>query len=166
MGISFNAASLLNGNGIDINSVVSEIQAAQSGQITAWKADQTTLQTQATTITNINNDLSSLASAMQTLSDPTGAWTGVTATSSESAVLTATVQAGATAASYNVVVSSLATTGTLYTAAIADANTSILPSGQSSGDLQVQIGGSGGTIADIPITGSNDTLTTLAQSIN
>jgi flagellar hook-associated protein 2 len=166
MGISFNAASLLNGNGIDINSVVSEIQAAQSGQITAWKADQTTLQTQATTITNINNDLSSLASAMQTLSDPTGALTGVTATSSESAVLTATVQAGATAASYNVVVSSLATTGTLYTAAIADANTSILPSGQSSGDLQVQIGGSGGTIADIPITGSNDTLTTLAQSIN
>ena len=108
MAISFNSASLLNGNGIDVSAIVSQIQAGQSGQLTAWKADQTTLQTQATTITNINNDLSSLATAVQALSDPTGALTGLTATSSESAVLTATVQAGATAASYNVVVTSLA----------------------------------------------------------
>jgi len=167
MAISFNSASLLNGNGIDVSAIVSQIQAGQSGQLTAWKADQTTLQTQATTITNINNDLSSLATAVQALSDPTGALTGLTATSSESAVLTATVQAGATAASYNVVVTSLASTGTLYTAAMANATTSVLPSGQSSGELDVQIGGSGGTTADITITaGSNDTLTTLAASIN
>ena len=167
MGISFNAASLLNGNGIDVNSLVTEIQAAENGQVTAWQADQTTLQTQATTITNINSDLSSLQTAVQALSNPTGALTGLTATSSESAILTANVQAGATAASYNVVVTSLATTGTLYTASVANASTSILPSGQSSGDLQIQIGGSGGTAADIPITaGSNDTLATLATSIN
>jgi flagellar hook-associated protein 2 len=167
MGISFNAASLLNGNGIDVNAVVSELQAAESGQETAWKQDVTTLQTQATTIANINTDLASLASAVQTLSDPTGALTGLTATSSESAVLTATAQTGATAASYNVVVSTLASTGTLYTASIGNATTSILPSGQTSGDLKLQIGGSGGTTADIAITaGSNDTLTTLAASIN
>ena len=167
MGISFNAASLLNGNGIDVSAVVAELQAAQSGQLTAWKADQTTLQTQATTMTNINTDLASLASAVQTLSDPTGSMTGLTASSSESAVVTATAQTGATAASYNVVVSTLASTGTVYTASVASADTSILASGQTSGDLQVQIGGSGGTTADIAITaGSNDTLTTLATSIN
>ncbi len=167
MGISFNAASLLNGNGIDVSAIVSEIQAGQSGQLTTWKGDQTTLQTQATTIGNINNDLSSLLTSVQALSDPTGALTGLTATSSESEILTATVQAGATAANYNVVVSSLATTGTLYTDSIANATTSVLPQGQSSGGLQLQIGGSGGTTADIPITaGTNDTLTTLAQSIN
>ena len=167
MGISFNASSLLSGNGINVSSVVSEIQAGQTGQETAWKADQTTLQTQATTITNINTDLSALSAAVQVLSDPTGALTGLTAASSESAVLTATVQAGATAASYNVVVSSLATTGTLYTASIANANTSILPSGQTTGDLTLQIGGASGTTADVAITaGSNDSLTTLAQSIN
>lgn len=167
MGISFNAASLLNGNGIDVSSLVSEILGFQSGQLTAWKADQTTLQTQATTIGNINNDLSSLLTATQALSDPTGALTGLTATSSVSAILTATVQAGATPANYSIVVTSLASTGTLYTDSVADANTSILASGQQSGDLQVQIGGTGGTTADIAITaGANDTLTTLAQSIN
>src|ERR1700693_3945673 len=127
MGISFNAASLLSGSGINVSSVVSEIQAGQTGQETAWKADQTTLQTQATSISNINSDLSTLSTAVQVLSDPTGALTGLTATSSESPVLPATVQAGATAASYNVVVSSLATTGTLYTASIASATTSLLP---------------------------------------
>jgi flagellar hook-associated protein 2 len=167
MGISFNAASLLNGNGINVSSIVSEIQAGQSGQITAWKADQTTLQTEATTITNINSDLSKLATTVQALSDPTGALTGLTATSSVSPILTASVQAGAAAASYTVVVSGLATTGTLYTAAIASPDTSVLPNGQSSGDLKLQIGGASGTTADIPITaGTNDTLTTLANSIN
>jgi flagellar hook-associated protein 2 len=167
MGISFNAASLLNGNGIDVNALVSEIQAAQSGQLTAWQGDLTNLQTQATAETSINNDLSNLASAVGGLTGANGALTAVTATSSESAIVTATAQTGATAANYTVVVSGLASTGTVYTDSIANANTSILPTGQTSGDLQLQIGGSGGTTADVPITaGTNATLTTLAASIN
>lgn len=167
MGISFNAASLLNGNGIDVQSVVSEIQAAQSGQLTAWQGDLTTLQTQASDMTSINTDLSNLAAAANQLSDPVGVMSEMAATSSESAIVGATAQNGATAGNYTVVVSSLASTGTLYTDEVANANTSILPSGQSTGDLQFQIGGSSGTTADIAITaGSNDTLTTLAASIN
>ncbi len=165
MGISFNAASLLSGNGIDVNSVVSEIQAAQSGQVTAWQADQTTLQTQATAITSINTDLSNLASAVQGLSN--GALATLAASSSESAIVTATPKSGATPASYSVVVNGLASTGTLYTDEVANATTSILPSGQTTGNLTVQIGGTGGTTANIAITaGSNDTLTSLADSIN
>jgi len=167
MGISFNAASLLSGNGIDVNSVVSEIQAGQSGQLTAWQADQTNLQTQATAITSINSDLSNLAAAVQGLTGENGAVTSVTASSSESAIVNATALTGATPANYTVVVSGLASTGTLYTDSVANATTSILPSGQTTGDLQVQIGGAGGTTANIAITaGSNDTLTTVAASIN
>ena len=81
--------------------------------------------------------------------------------------MNATAQAGATAANYTVVVSSLASAGTLYTDEVANATTSILPSGQTSGNLTLQIGGSSGTTANIAITaGSNDTLTTLAAYIN
>ncbi|MGA3092976.1 MAG: flagellar filament capping protein FliD [Terriglobales bacterium] len=168
MGISFNAASLLNGNGINVSSVVSEIQSAESGQLTAWQGDMTTLQTQASDLNSMNTDLSNLATAVTALSDPVdGVMSEMSATSSESAIVGATAQNGATAGNYTVVVSSLASTGTLYTDEVANANTSILPSGQSSGDLQLQIGGSGGTTADVAITaGSNDTLTTLAASIN
>ncbi len=165
MGISFNTASLLNGNGIDVNGIVSEIQAAQSGQLTEWQGDVTTLQTQADALTGINADLSNLQSAVQGLS--TGALTAVTAASSESAIVGATAQAGATAANYTVVVTTLASTGTLYTDSVASATTSILSTGQTSGDLNLQIGGVSGTAVDIPITaGSDDTLTTLAKSIN
>ncbi len=104
MGISFNAASLLNGNGIDVSSVVSELQTARSGQLTAWQSDLSTLQTQGTSITNINNDLSTLASAAQALSDPVGVLTQLTASSSESAIVSASAQNGATVSNYDVVV--------------------------------------------------------------
>jgi flagellar hook-associated protein 2 len=167
MGISFNAASLLNGNGINVAAVVAEIQAAQSGQLKAWQSDVANLQTQATAITSINNDLSNLATAVQGFTGTDGALTAVTADSSESAVVYASAQTGAATGNYAVVVNGLASTGTLYTDSVANATTSILPTGQSSGDLKLQIGGSGGTTADIAITaGSNDTLTTLAASIN
>jgi len=167
MGISFNAAALLNGNGIDVSSVVSEIQAAQSGQLTAWQGDLTTLQTAATAITSINSDLSNLASAVAGLTGTNGAFTALTSTSSETAIVNATAEAGAAAANYTVVVSNLASAGTLYTDDVASATTSILPSGQTSGELNLQIGGTGGTAANIAITaGSNDTLTTLAAYIN
>ncbi len=170
MGISFNAASLLNGSGIDVNSVVSEIQAAQSGQLTVWQNDVTSLQTQATALTSINTDLANLAAASQGLTGSGGALTAVTATSSESAIVSASAQTGATAANYTVVVKGLASIGTLYTDAIANANTSILTSPATTGDFSMQIGavgGVGGTTADITVTaGVNDTLTTLAASIN
>jgi flagellar hook-associated protein 2 len=169
MGISFNAANLLNGNGIDVNSVVSQIQAGQSGQLTVWQGDVTTLQTQATAITQINTDLSNLAAAAAGLTGANGALTALTATSSESAIVNATAQSGAASANYTVVVTGLASTGTLYTDSIASATTSILPTDATTGNLSFQIGssdGTGGTTADIAITSSNDTLSTLAQSIN
>jgi flagellar hook-associated protein 2 len=166
MGISLNAAALLNGNGIDVNSVVAEIQGAQSGQLTEWQGDVTNLQTQANDLTGINTDLSNLAAAASGLTGANGALTAVTASSSETAIVNATAQTGATAGNYTVVVSGLASTGTLYTDSVANATTSILPSGTTTGNLSLLIGGTGGTTANIAITASNNTLTTLASYIN
>jgi flagellar hook-associated protein 2 len=167
MGISFNAASLLNGNGIDVNAVIKEMQAVSSGQLTLWQQEQSSLQTNASLLTTINNDLSNLSSAVNALSDPLGALTAVSATSSLPAVLTATADPTATAGTHSIVLSGLASAGTVYTQALANANTSILPSGAASGDLKLQAGGSSGTTYDIPITqGSNDTISTLASYIN
>jgi len=167
MGISFNAASLLNGNGIDVSSVVSEMQAATQDQITSLQQQQSTLQTHASDISSINTDLNSLATAVQALTDPLGAFSALTATSSLPAVVTATATNSATAGDYTLVVSGLASAGTVYTAALANANTSILPSGATSAEIQLQVGGSSGTTDTIQITaGSNDTLSTLAAYIN
>ena len=53
MGISLNAAALLSGNGIDVNSLVNQIQSQQSGQLKVWQQEQTDLQTQATALTTL-----------------------------------------------------------------------------------------------------------------
>jgi len=167
MGISFNATSLLSGNGINVSAVVEELQAAENGQLTAWKNDLTTLQSQASAMSNINSALSNLQAAAQQFSDPNGILTQLATTSSLPLVVSATAHSGATPGNYSVVVNTLASAGTLYTDSLANAKSSVLPSGQASADLKVQIGGTSGTTADIQITqGSNDTLTTLASSIN
>jgi len=168
MGISLNPATLLNGNGLDISTLVSEIQAQESGQLTNWQQEQSTLQTQATDLNTLSTDLGNLATAVNALTDPTGALTAMTATSSMPAILTATAQSSATPGNHTIVVNSLASAGTVYTAAVAGgANASFLPSGATGGDIKLQVGGSGGTVYDIPITqGSNDTLNTLVSYIN
>jgi flagellar hook-associated protein 2 len=168
VGISFNAASLLNGNGIDVDSVVSELQAASQGQITTLQNQQSALQTQASDLTSINTDLNSLATSVQALTDPLGAFSALTANSSLPAVVTATANSSATAGNYTMVVSGLASAGTVYSAPLADSTTtSVLPSGASSGELQLQVGGSTGSTYNIQITaGQNDTLTNLASYIN
>jgi flagellar hook-associated protein 2 len=112
-----------------------------------------------------NDTLNTLASYINTQSTANN-W-GVTAsiatdTSGARLVLQSqnTGSAGALAITSNTV------TGTLNTADLASADTTILPGG-SPGDIQLQVGGSDGTIDDLPITaGSNDTLNTLASYIN
>ena len=165
MGISFNAAQLLNGNGIDVNSLVSQIQSQESGQLQVWQQQQTDLQTQASALNTLNADLSNLATAVNALKDPLGALAAMDATSSMPAILTATAQAAASPGNHSIVVSTLASAGTLYTDPLAGgASTSFLPSGATGGDLKLQIGT---TVEDIPITaGGNDTLNSLVTYIN
>lgn len=168
MGVSLNPASLLSGQGLDVNSLVNQLLTQKSGQLTSWQNEQTTLQLQAGLLKSINDDLSNLATAVNALSDPLGALMTPAATSSNSGILTATANTLAPSGQHTVVVNNLATSGLIYADSVAaGANASILPTGQTSGELKLQIGGTGGTIADIQITaGANDGLTTLASSIN
>jgi flagellar hook-associated protein 2 len=168
MGVSLNPSTILSGQGIDVSSVVSQIIAAQSGQLTVWQGQQTTFATQDGLLEGEENNLTNLQTAVAALADPSGALTAQAATSSDSGVVTAVAQNSAIAGTHQIVVTSLATTGTLYTDPIAaGADTSFLSNGQTTGDIQLQVGGVSGTSDDIPITqGSNDTLNTLATYIN
>lgn len=168
MGVSLNPATILSGQGIDVSSVVNQIISSESGPINVWQGQETAIASQNGELEGINNDLTNLQTAITALADPVGAFTVQTATSSQPAVLTASAQSGAIAGSHQIVVTSLATTGTLYTGPIAaGANASFLSSGQTTGDVQLQVGGASGTTHDIAITqGSNDTLNTLASYIN
>lgn len=168
MGISLNPSTLLNGQGINVSSLVQQVMSGSSGQLTIWQHQQSSLQSQASDLNITNNDLSNLAKAVQALSDPLGALTSLAANSSDSSVLTATASTSAQSGNHQIVVSNLASAGLIYTNDFSGgANSSILPSPLTSGEIDLQIGGSSGTTRKISITaGSNDTLTTLAQYIN
>jgi flagellar hook-associated protein 2 len=167
MAVSFNSAALLNGSGINVSSVVSAILAPKSGSISLLQNQQTDLSTQAGLLTGLNNNLTNLAAAVLSLASISGPLTAQSATSSQPGILTATAQTTAPAGTHQIVVSNLATIGTLYTDPLADSNASFLIGGATTGDVKLQVGGSGGTVHDIAITaGSNDTLSTLASYIN
>ena len=162
MGVSFNAASLLSGNGINVQSVVTAILTPESGSLAIWQNEQTDLSTQAGLLAGLNNNLTSLAAASIALANPTGPLASQIATSSDPSILTASAQTTAIPGTHQIVVSNLATSGSLYTNPLTDGNTAF-----SAGDIQLQVGGASGVIHDIPITaGSNDTLNTLAKYIN
>ena len=167
MGISFNATSLLNGNGIDVASVVNAILTPAAGSITILQNQQTDLATQAGLLLGINNNLTSLATAVTALADPNGALAAISATSSQPSILSATAQNTAASGTHQISVSNLASTGTVFTNSVTNGDTSFLTGGATTGDIQLQIGEASGVTRDIPITkGSNDTLNTLANYIN
>jgi flagellar hook-associated protein 2 len=165
MGISLNPATLLSGQGINVSSLVSQIITEDSGQLTEWQNEQSTLQGQASDLTTINTDLTNLANAVSALSDPLGVLTEQVATSSNTSVLTGTADTSAVAGVDQIEVGTLATTGTVYTGEVADPTASFLPTGATTGEIDLQVGG--GTPQPILITaGTNDTLNTLASYIN
>jgi flagellar hook-associated protein 2 len=167
MAISFNAASLLNGNGINVTSIVNALLSVQSGPLTAWQNEQTDLSTQAGLLAGYNNNLTNLQAAVLSLADVTGPLASQSATSSDSSILTASAQTTAIAGTHQIVVGNLASTGTLFTDPVTNGDTSFLTGPATSGDIQLQVGGSSGTTHDIAITkGSNDTINTLAAYIN
>jgi flagellar hook-associated protein 2 len=143
--------------------VVNAILSQQSGSLDGWQQQQTDLSSQAGLLAGINNNLTSLATAVTTLADINGPLASLSAASSQAAILTASAQTSALPGTHQIVVSSLATTGTLYTtSSLTDGNTPF-----AAGDIQLQIGGAGGVTRDIPVTaGSNDTLNKLASYIN
>ena len=127
MGVSFNAAALLNGNGIDVQSVVTSLLAPESGSISILQNQQTDLSTQAGLLSGINNNLTSLAPAVVALADPNGPLASQSATSSDTSILTASAQTTAAPGTHQIVVTKLATTGTLYTDPLTDAPPHIIP---------------------------------------
>ena len=165
--ISLNTSGLLSGNGIDVKTLVQDMLSPQLGQLQLWQQQQSDLQTQAQLLTKIGGDVSDLSTAVNSLTDILGPLTGQVAKSTQPSIVTGSAQTNATPGTHTIVVSDLATQGTIYTAAVTDGDTSILPSNAQSADLKIQVGGNGGTLRDISISaGTNDTLNKIAAYIN
>ena len=147
------------GSGIDVSALVQASLAPQQAELAVLQGDQTTITNQQTALNSFNNDIQTLQNAVFALTDPAGQLTNVSATSSNSAVLTASATAGTPSGSHTITVTSLASTSSAYSNAVATSSTPL-----ATGTLSIEVGTN--TAVPITIGNTNNTLDGLAQTIN
>ena len=157
VGLSFGSAT--SGTGFDVATTVSSILGISSAIETPWKTQLTSLQAQDTALTGVGTNLSSLSTAVNALTDFQGVLASKQGASSDTNVLTlSSASASAIAGSHTVTVTSLAQTSSQYSDQIATASDTL------SGSVSIKIGS--GASQTITLNANNNTLATLANSIN
>lgn len=146
-------------SGINVTSAVAAAIAGISEPIDQWEAQQSSLATQTTDLNSIETDVNSLQSSLTALSDPVGALASMTATSSDTDIVTASAASGTVAGTHVVVVNNIASAASVYSDSVASGSTAL-----ASGSFTLQMGS--GTSTTIQIGGSVDTLDQLASYIN
>jgi flagellar hook-associated protein 2 len=156
VGIAFGSAS--SGQGFDVATTVSAILANESGIETPWKNQLATLQAQDTVFTSLGTDLSALTTSMQALTDFDGVFAAKDGSSSDTSVLSlASASFMAVAGSHTVVVTSLASTSSVFSGETAAADTIV-------GSVNIQVGS--GATQTITVGATSNTLATLSAAIN
>jgi flagellar hook-associated protein 2 len=153
VGLSFGSAT--SGQGFDVASTVTQIQAAEQAIETPWQNQLTALTNQDAVFTAMGTDLSALTTSLQALTDFNGKFAEKQGSSSDSSLLSLT-SASSTAApgSHTITVTSLATTSSDISSVVANASDTL------SGIVYIQ-----GTPFDTSVSGNN-TLAGLVSAIN
>ncbi len=146
-------------NTIDVQSLLNSAIAAAQAPLTQLQQEQAQVQSQSSAMQSFSTDVSVLATAVQSLTSPTGGVSAVTATSSNSNVLSATADSSATPGTHSVVVNSLATTASYYTESWSSADTLL-----GAGNFTLNVGSN--APVTITLTNANGTLNSLASAIN
>ena len=157
VGINFGSAT--SGTGFDVASTVTAILAVTSAIETPWKKQITNLQSQDTALTKIGTDLATLSSAVTPFTNFDGVFSNKLGSSSATNILTLTgAGSSSTAGSHTIEVMKLATTSSIYSDEVTNASDTL------SGSVSLQVGSSSAQV--IAIDSTNNTLTTLAATIN
>ncbi len=154
VGLSFGSAS--SGQGFDVASTVTQIQASEQAIETPWQNQLTALKAQDTVFSSLGTDLSTLTTSLQALTDFDGVFSEKQGSSSDTNLLSLTsASTTAVAGSHTVVISSLAQTSSDVSSAISD------PSDTLSGSLTIQ-----GQTFNVDSADNDTTLASLSSAIN
>ena len=152
VGLSFGAAT--SGQGFDVASTVTQIQASEQAIESPWKSQLSALKAQDTVFTSLGSDLSTLTTSLQALTDFQGVFAEKQGSNSNTDLLSLTAaDATAVAGSHTVVINSLAQTSSEVSSAISNASDTL------SGSVTIQG-------QEFDIDSSNNTLSTLSAAIN
>jgi flagellar hook-associated protein 2 len=158
VGLSFGNPT--SGTGFDVSTTVSEIMASYQAVETPWNTQLATLSSEDAAFTTIGTALSNLSSAAFALTNFEGVLASMEGSSSNPSVLELSgASTSAIAGSHQVVVNQLAQTDTWTTS-----GTPVSASATLSGTFSIKVGS--GTATPFTIDSSDDTLATLASTIN
>jgi flagellar hook-associated protein 2 len=153
VGLSFGSAT--SGQGFDVASTVTAIQASEQAIETPWNNELTALQAQDTVFSALGTDLGSLTTALQSLTDFNGVFAEKQGSSSNTDLLSLTsAGSSAVAGSHTVSITQLAQTSSNVSTVIPSASDTL------TGKVTIQ-----GKTFDTQVNGNN-TLTGLASTIN
>jgi flagellar hook-associated protein 2 len=154
VGINFGSAT--SGQGFDVASTVTQIQASEQAIETPWKTQLTALQAQDTVLSTLGTDLGTLTTSLQALTDFDGVFSEKQGSSSNTDLLTLTsASLLASAGSHTIIVNSLAQTSSEASSAVTDPNDTL------SGTLTIQ-----GHNFNVDSADNDTTLASLASAIN
>src|SRR5580704_5397102 len=154
VGLSFGSAT--SGQGFDVASTVTQIQASEQAIETPWKNQLSGLQAQGTVLSTLGSDLATLTTRLQALTDFSGVFSEKQGSSSDTNLLSlSSANATASAGSHTIVVNSLAQTSSEASSAIANPNDAL------SGSLTIQ-----NHTFNVDSADNDTTLASLASAIN
>jgi flagellar hook-associated protein 2 len=133
--------------------------ANDQANITQLQNQKSSADAQTKALSQITSDLIALQSANFSLKDPLGSLSAQNATSSNTAVLTASASSVAVSAVHTITVNNLATTSSFYTNALASATTPL-----TTGSFQIQVGSA--APVTVTVDSTNNTLSGVATAIN
>ena len=143
------------GSNLDVNSLITKLMQVESQPLTALVKKEASYQAKLTAYGTLSGALSSFQSSLSSLSN-LASFQNLSASSSDSSILSATTSSSASAGSYNVNVTKLAQAQTISSAGQAATNTPI-GSGSSS-TISIQFGTiSGGSLSSGVYTGATFT---------
>ncbi len=148
------------GQGINVNQFVQLALTGDQANITNLQNQQSAIAAQTSALTQITSTLTALQSAASALNNPLGAMDSQVATSSNSNVLTAAAASTAVAGAHTIAVTSLATTSSYYSDAVATSSTPL-----ATGDT-ISVSAGGSSVASVTVDSTNNTLDKLAAAIN
>ncbi len=158
VGLSFGSPT--SGQGIDVSSMVSQIMASYQAVETPWQNQLTALNAEDTAFSTIGNDLSSLSTAFDSLTNFEGPLASMEGSSSDTNILALTSAATtAVAGSHTITVNALA-----QTSAWSTSSTLISAADTLSGAVSIQVGS--GSAQNFTLDSTDNTLASLAAAIN
>jgi flagellar hook-associated protein 2 len=156
-----NSATNTSGSGIDVTSTVDAILQIDAAPEQTLDARVDALNAQTSSLQSLQGDITAFQTSLQTLTDFTGDFGGLSVSSSNNSVVSATAANGTVAGTHTITVANLAATSADYTSAFSSA-TAALPTGS----FDLKVGTNNSVTVRIDSADGTNTLTGLASYIN